>query len=307
MTSRSGINDRSSKITALCAAGSAYLVWGVVGLYFHHVTDFVEPRTLLAHRIIWSLVFVSSILFFRGDLRMMFLALRDRRLAVGLLITCVLIAINWIVFIEASHRGQLVAASLGYFLTPLMNVLLGVVVLGERLRPIQIISLLFAAAGVGWLIYHDSNDLWIAAALMLSFGFYGLLRKRLKVGPIVGLGVETLLLLPVAIGYIAIAPHYGAPLPPAGAYWLLVAAGVITAIPLILFAYAVPRVQLSTMGILQFISPSVQFLVATLILREQFSSNRLVSFAMIWLGLVLFSIDSYRAFRARSLVDRLPA
>lgn len=301
-------HDRRTKTNALLCAGSAYLIWGVVGWYFKILTrdHGVAPFTLLAHRVVWSLAFVVILLTVRRELGEMLAAFRNRRLLIGLTITSLLVATNWITFIYAAGHGKLKEASLGYFLTPIMNVILGVVVLRESLRGAQVVSVVLAAIGVGAMVFDHANDVWIPLSLMFSWSFYALLRKRFVVSPVVGLGVETAVLLPLAVGYIAYV-QVTAPMSFAfSTYSLLMTAGVITAIPLILFAAGARHLQMITIGLLQYIGPTVQFLIAVVALHEPVSRAELVSFLLIWIGLIVFSADSYRAFRAKSLAITLP-
>lgn len=300
--------DRAVKTNALLCAGSAYLIWGVVGWYFKIITrdHGVAPFTLLAHRVVWSLVFVVILLALRRELPQMLAAFRNRRLLGGLTITSILVAINWITFIYAAGHGKLKEASLGYFLTPIMNVILGVVVLRESMRTAQTVAVVLAAVGVTAMVFDHANDVWIPLSLMISWSFYALLRKQYVVSPIVGLGVETAVLLPLAIGYIAYLQVQQPVSFAISTYSLLMAAGVITAIPLILFAAGARHLQMITIGLLQYIGPAVQFLIAVLILKESVSRVEMLSFVCIWIGLIVFSLDSYRAFRARSLAATLP-
>jgi chloramphenicol-sensitive protein RarD len=300
-------HDRRVKTNALLCAGSAYLIWGVVGWYFKILTrdHGVLPFTLLAHRVVWSLVFVVVLLTVRRELPQMLAAFCSRRLLIGLTITSILVAINWITFIYAAGNGKLKEASLGYFLTPIMNVILGVVVLRESMRTAQAIAVGLAAIGVGAMVFDHANDVWIPLSLMVSWSFYALLRKQFVVNPIVGLGIETAVLLPLALAYIVYLQIQKPVTFATSTYSLLMAAGVITAVPLILFAMGARHLQMITIGLLQYIGPTVQFLIAVLILNETVTRVEMTSFIFIWIGLIVFSIDSYRAFRARSLLATL--
>ena len=256
---------------------------------------------------IWSLAFVALILALRRQLSEMWQALRTPRLMGPLAVSSVLIAINWIVFIYAAHTGRLVQASLGYFLTPLLSVLLGVALLGERLRRGQLVAIVVASVGVAIISYLKLNSLWIPLGLMVSFSLYGLLRKRIVIGPIVGLGVETAVLAPFALAYIAFDPgSHPTAIPPA-AHALLVSAGIVTAIPLMLFAYAARRLRLITIGLLQYAGPTVQLVVARFVAHESISAIELGGFIIIWIGLILFSVDSARAYRRDVMRGRAEA
>ncbi len=282
---------------AVLAGCTAYLIWGVVGGFFAYVTRFVSPLTLLSHRVIWSVAFVFCLLVFLRQTTPFFAAFRSPRMVGLLAITSVLVCINWLVFIYAASVGKLVPASLGYFLTPIMNVLLGVVVLKERLRGLQVLAVCCAAVGVGLLMFFKAQTLWIPFSLMITWSFYALLRKQIKISPIVGLGVETTLLLPLAVGYVIYSHGFAGVTVSAHVYPMLIAAGVITAIPLMLFAFAARQLKLSTLGLMQYIGPTVQFAVAILFLNETVSWQQVASFSFIWAGLIVFSADSYRSGR----------
>lgn len=302
------VDAPSVKTNALLCVGSAYLIWGVVGWYFKILTrdHGVEAFTLLAHRAVWSLVFVAILLAVRGQLRQMLAVFANSKLVLCLAITSVLVATNWVTFIYAAGHERLKEASIGYFLTPIMNVLLGVVVLRESMRLGQTIAVLLAALGVGTMVYSHAQAVWIPIIIMLTWSFYALLRKRLVVNPVVGFGVETAILLPLALAYLTYVQVREPTTFAASTYSLLMAAGVITAVPLILFAAGARHLQMITIGLLQYIGPTVQLLIAVVALREQVTRVEWISFGSIWLGLIVFSIDSYRAFRARALPVTLP-
>jgi chloramphenicol-sensitive protein RarD len=209
-----------------------------------------------------------------------------------------MIAINWFVFLWAVTNRQVVQAGLGYFINPLVSVLLGMVFLRERLRPAQAAALLLAAAGVLVQVVARGSFPWVALSLAWSFGFYALLRKTAPVGPLVGLFVETALLVPLA-AYFAMGFSLGADAVAVtpGTYGLLAASGVITAVPLILFATAARRLTMATLGFMQFLSPSCQLLLAVFAFREPFTKWHLLSFGLIWLALALYCIEAFRAYR----------
>lgn len=278
------------------AAGfAAYLCWGFFPLFFKALAH-VPPIVVLAHRIAWSAVFVALLLTGQQRWREVVATLRSHRALATLAGSTVMIAANWFVFIWAIANRHAVEAGLGYFINPLMNVLLGIVFLRERLRAGQAGALLLAAAGVLVQVFALDHFPWVALSLAVSFALYALLRKVTPAGPLVGLFVETALLLPPALYFIAATT--GRSEFSDGTYALLASSGVLTAVPLLLFATAARRVRLSTMGFLQFLSPTCQLLLAVFAFHEPFTRWHGVSFGLIWAGLVMYTVDSVRGYRA---------
>jgi chloramphenicol-sensitive protein RarD len=271
---------------------AAYLAWGFLPIYFKALRG-VPALEVLAHRVVWSVALLGVVVLVarRGP------ALRDalspRRRGV-LAATAVLIAANWLIYIWAVQTGHVVEASLGYFVNPLVNVLLGVAFLGETLSRPQRIALALAAAGVLALVLRLGAFPWISLLLALSFGLYGLLRKRAAVDPLAGLLAETALLAPLALGFLVFRGLRGtgacgsAP----GPTLLLALAGVITALPLVWFAVGVQRLRLSTMGLIQYVAPTGQFLLGVVLYREPFTRAHAVAFALIWSSLALYTADA---------------
>ena len=273
----------------------AYTLWGVFPIYFRAVAH-VAPLGVLCHRIIWSVLFLGLVISFRQEWRPIAQVVRNRRKLLLLLSGAVLIALNWLIFIYAVGSGQTLQASLGYFINPLFSIALGMCFLGERLRRWQWIAVLIAMAAVLLLAVHGGGFPWIAVSLAVSFGLYGLVRKTVDVNSLHGLLVETALLLPIAVLLLAIMPS--ANLSPAT--WLLLSlSGVITAVPLLLFGVAVRRLPLSTLGFLQYVGPTLQFLLAICLFHEPISRIKLVSFALCWLAIVVYLADS--------ILNKLPA
>jgi chloramphenicol-sensitive protein RarD len=276
----------------LLAAIGAYSLWGLLPLFFrllHHV-DAIE---IVTQRVLWSLLLILAILAARGTLPAFMATLRNPRLAVPLGGSAVMIAINWLTYVWAVNSDHVVAASLGYFLNPLVNVVLGVLVLKEKLRRGQIAAIGVAAIGVAILAASAVTTLWISLTLAFSFAFYGLLRKLTPVAPMTGLGVETALLTPLAIAYLVWESGHGgvgfgqdAPTTA-----LLVLAGGVTTVPLVLFAMAARRLPMATLGLMQYIAPTLQFLCGVLLLGETLSTGQMASFGLIWVGLILFASD----------------
>lgn len=277
----------------------AYLIWGFFPAYFKALAG-VPPLQVVCHRIVWSVLFLWLIIVWRGRWRAIRDALHDRRAVALLTVSALLIATNWLVFIIAVGHAQVIQSSLGYFITPFVSVLLGFLFFQEHLRRLQLVSLLLAAAGVLLLTVQYGRFPWIAMVLALTFGSYGLFRKVVTVDSLTGLTVETLLLGPAALGYLLFASWQGTSAflaHGAQTVTLLVLAGVATAVPLLLFASAARRLRLATIGFLQYITPSLQFLLAVLLYKEPFTRAHLFSFLFIWSGLCCYSYDAWRGMR----------
>ena len=287
------------------AAIAAYGLWGLLPIFFkllHHV----GPVEIVAQRVLWSLILITLLIAVRTGMGALTAVLRDRCVMRALAVSAVMIAANWLTYVWAVNSGHVIAASLGYFLNPLVNVALGVLVLKERLRRGQMIALAVAALGVAILATAALQTLWISVTLAVSFAFYGLVRKVTPVAPMAGLGAETLLLTPLALGWLAwIAMQgtlaFGQDAPTTA---LLIAAGAVTTVPLILFAVAAQRLPMATLGLLQYLAPTMQFLCGILLFGETLSRGQIVSFGLIWLGLILFAADSYRAARQNQVGGR---
>jgi chloramphenicol-sensitive protein RarD len=280
---------------------ASYLWWGGVAVYFKAVAS-VPPLEVLAHRVVWSVLLLGGLLAMRGQVAVAVRAMADRRTQLTLLGTTALIAVNWLVFIYAVGSGRIMQASLGYFINPLVNVVLGFVFLRERLRPWQVVSVALAAAGVCWNVYHVGHLPWIALTLAFTFGFYGLLRKIVRIDALAGLAVETTMLAPLAVGYVGYLMFAGRSTF-GGQSWamdlLLIAAGPVTALPLLWFTNAARRVRMMTLGFMQYLAPTGQFLLATLVYRETMRPGLAGCFALIWAGLIIYTADAWRASRVR--------
>ncbi|HEX2769599.1 MAG TPA: EamA family transporter RarD [Geobacteraceae bacterium] len=272
---------------------AAYLFWGFFPLFFKWVAH-VPPLEVLAHRIVWSLItllFPLAAIKGWGKVRA---TLTNRKALIILCATTILISTNWFVFIFAVDRGQVLQSSFGYFINPLVSVLLGFLFLGERLRRVQVLSLALAIVGVIVLTVRLGSAPWIALVLAISFALYGLLRKIVPADALTGLAVETLLLFPAASGYILYLGVTGKgafPSTTLGDNILLPLAGVITAIPLLWFSAAARLLRLATIGFMQYITPTIHFLLAVLAFGEPFTRTHLAGFACIWAGLLLYSYD----------------
>ncbi len=275
---------------------TAFCFWGLVPIYFKAVSS-VPALEVLAHRVVWSVVVLGVVLTVQRRWREVIAAVTHWRTLGILAITTVLIGGNWYIFIWAVNNDQVLQASLGYFINPLVNVFLGVVFLGERLSRAGKAAVALAAVGVGWLTVLGGELPWISLVLAFSFGLYGLLRKITPVKPVPGLMVETALMLPAALVFLAATASHG------GLYFgtgsvrldvLLVAAGIVTALPLLWFTAATRLLPLSTMGFIQYLAPTLQFLLAVLVFGEPLTGERLVAFAFIWAALAIFTFDQLR-------------
>ncbi|MGN0863924.1 MAG: EamA family transporter RarD [Stenotrophomonas koreensis] len=294
-------DDQSRK--GLLAAALAFVIWGLFPLYWH-LLKAVPSDQIIAHRIVWSAVLLCVLLCARQGLQWLRTILASPRTFWLLGAASLLIGANWSLYIWAVNAGHVVETSLGYFINPLLSVLLGVLVLGERLRRPQWLAVGIAALGVIWLTWQTGRAPWIAIGLSATFGVYGLLRKLVKVEPVAGIGLESLFLLLPALGWLlwVEAGHGGAFFSGSwgpGVMSLLVLAGAVSAVPLIAFTYGVQRVPLSTVGLLQYIGPTLQFLTGILFFREPFGPDRLVGFACIWAALLIFAADGWRVSRRR--------
>jgi len=285
------------------AAASCYFTWGLVPLYWKQLAV-VDPLELIAHRHVWSLVFLLGVLAAQGGFASVRAALAGPRAIAINFLGAALLTGNWLVYVWGVNTGHVIETSLGYFLVPLVNVAAGRFLLHEHLRRVQWIAIGGATAGVALMIFQLGRPPWIAFALAGTWGAYSLMRKRSPLGPLTGLTVETLLLAPCAIAFLLWRFHSGAGAlgrVDARTHALILSSGVITAIPLLLFAYGARRIRLSTLGLLQYLAPTVQFLLGVFVFHEAFTPDRAVSFAFIWGGLVLYTADNLLAQRRAAL------
>ncbi len=274
----------------------AYVLWGAFPLYFHALAD-ISAAEILAHRIVWSLAFVALLLLAMRRWAWVKDAFSSPK--VLLIFTCssFLIAVNWGTYVYAIVSGRTLEASLGYFINPLMSIALGSVFLKERLRPVQYAAVALAAVGVAWITWQTGNAPWLGLALAGSFALYGLVRKVAPLPSLEGLALETVILTPIALGYLACLAAEGNlafASASSGTQWLLAAAGPITCIPLLLFAGGVRRIPYSVVGIIQYTSPTIVFLIATFWFKEPFSLTLFIGFVIIWCSVALFAGDSVR-------------
>ena len=273
----------------ILSAALAFLCWGLFPIYFHALGD-VPPMQILAHRVLWSLGFLLVVLLVLRQWKWLALV-RQPKVFWSFVASSFLLSANWLVYIWAVKNGHVLDASLGYFINPLVNIMFGYLLLKERMRPAQWCAI--AALGVAWLTWQAGSVPWIALFLAASFGGYGLLRKTAALGALEGLSFETMVLFPFAAGYVVWLTMHGENAflnaPSDTTRWLLVAAGPTTAIPLLLFASGARKIPLSILGLLQYLSPTLQFLLGVWLFHEAFNSTRAVGFVMIWAALALFA------------------
>jgi chloramphenicol-sensitive protein RarD len=294
------LSEQQQKLykTGLVYALMSYATWGVFPLYWKLLLH-VPPTQILAHRIVWSLFFLFLILLWSRNKLFIHYLSSPRTLGI-LILTGALIGSNWFIYIYAVNNNHIVDASLGYYINPMVNVLLGVVFLKERLSRIQLIALAFAFAGVSFLTFHYGRLPVISLVLAFSFGLYGLLRKKANLKSMPGLMVETLLLAPVALWYLwnvnthgtGVFSHYSTLTDV-----LLVLGGPVTALPLFWFGIAATRIPLSTLGFVQYLSPTFQLLIGIFIFSEPFDLAYLISFGLVWTGLILYTYSVIHAMK----------
>lgn len=280
--------------TGILYACTAYFIWGLLPLYLKALKH-VPALEILMHRMVWSLVFLAVVLALKKHWGWIKPALTDRKVVMRFVASAGVLSINWFIYIWAVNAGRVVDASLGYFINPLVNVMFGYFLLHERLRPAQWAAISVAAAGVLWLTVQAGQLPWIGLLLAASFGTYGLLRKTASLGALEGLSLETLLLTPFALAWLGWLVGHGQSgfvNGDAHTHWLLIAAGPITAIPLLLFAAGARRIPMSLLGLLQYIGPTLQMGLGVFLWHEPFGQGKLIGFALIWSALLLYTLEN---------------
>jgi chloramphenicol-sensitive protein RarD len=290
-----GADAAASTRSGVSAALLAYGLWGFLPILFHALGN-VSSFGIVAYRTTFSLVLVGLILAIAGKFGEVRMVLADGQKMRRIGLSAVLLAVNWLIYVWAVETGNVLEASFGYFINPLVNIAIGMVMLGERQNRMQTMAIAIAIVAIAIQAVGIGHIPYIALSLAFSFGFYGYFRKTVKATSTTGLFAETLVIAPVALGYIvySFATGGGAPLGDPLTLLLLILTGPATAVPLLLFAYAVQRLRLTTIGMFQYIAPSIQFLLAITYFGEELNSMRLLSFGLIWLSLLVFSYDSYR-------------
>jgi chloramphenicol-sensitive protein RarD len=277
---------------------TVYVLWGFFPIYWKLLSR-VPALQLLGHRIVWSFLLLLSVIFIIKQWNEFRAALNARTFRIYL-IAALLIGINWLTYVWAVNAGFIVETSLGYFINPLLSVLMGVLFLGERLRTMQWIPVALATIGVTYLTFVYGQPPWIALLLAFTFGFYGLVKKLAPLGSVHGLTLETGILFLPALAYLGIVQadntaaflHSGI-----ASDLLMIGAGLVTTIPLLMFAFAAKQIPLTMIGILQYIAPTIQFLIGVFIYKETFDQSRLTGFSIVWLALIIFWVENYLANR----------
>lgn len=299
---------KKHQTTALIAGIAAFLTWGLIPGYWKLLKGVPAPE-ILAHRFVWTSLFLVALLTWQGRWTEVKNILQSRRATVYCIASGVAIAGNWFFFIFAVLTNRVLETSLGYFMTPLMNVLLGAIFLRERLTRLQVLSVLLAVAGVIYLAVGYGRLPWIALTLCASFGFYGLLRKKSGTPAVPGLFLETVSLFPIAVAYLLLVrSHDRAFFGPGNLYTsvLLISTGVVTAIPLFWFGYAARYLRLTTVGFLQYLSPTGSFFLGVFAYHEPFTRGHLITFSLIWIALAIFTweaITQWRSSRMRKTLE----
>jgi len=291
--------ERSEYSLGLLFGFSSYILWGLFPLYWP-LLEPAGPLEIVAHRAVWTLVFCAVVLVVLKQMRTTIAILKNPRVMLGLLSTTVLISINWITYIWATNNGHVVEAALGYYINPLIIIAFGVILLREKMRPLQWVAVAIASIGVLILTLDYGRLPWVAIALATSWGTYGLIKKKLGLGALEGLAIETLIsLIPYSIYLFTLARNGTGQF---GANWglttLLISAGAITAIPLLLFNGSTTRLPYSTIGLLQYITPTIQFSIGVWVRHEDMPAARWVGFVVIWMALVTLGTDLVKSSRA---------
>ena len=285
-------------LKGIAAAGTAFTLWGVFPAYLRLMQQ-VPPLEILSHRVLWSVAFLMAVLGLRRQWDWLAAVRARPRIVLSFVASAGMLGTNWVVYIWAVNAGHVIDASLGYFITPLFNVLFGIA-LGERLRAVQWMSVGLAAGGVAWLTVSAGELPWIGLVIAITFSLYGVIRKTASLGALEGLSVETLVMLPAAAAFLLV-PGSGSSHAfgtEAHITALLLSAGPVTAVPLLLFAYGARRIPLSVVGLLQYIGPSIQLMLGVWLYGEPFGGARALGFVLIWAGLVLYSAEGlWRGWR----------
>ncbi|KZE82154.1 EamA family transporter RarD [Paenibacillus elgii] len=274
----------------------AYLAWGLLPLFWKTFIS-VSSGEILGHRVVWSFVFVALLLLIGGRWKALKSAFSERKNVLPMVGCSLLISLNWLIYIWAVNHDRVVETSLGYYINPLISVLLGVCFLGERLRAVQWTAMVLATAGVTVLTFSYGSVPWVSLALAMSFGVYGLVKKKMQLEPMVSLAGETIVVLPVAAVYLLVVGMTGQSTTSSlstGYQLLLATSGVATALPLLWFAKAAQRLSLTTVGFLQYLAPTISLILGVTLYNEPFTTVHLISFCLIWSALLLFTLSSLK-------------
>lgn len=296
MKSQQEVTDTHNKMTGIWYAVAAFSLWGILPIYWKTLKH-VAALQILAHRFVWSFVFVAILITCFGLWNNLKAVVKERNKLLAAVACSVLVCVNWGIYIWAVNAGHIVDSSLGYYINPLFSVCLGMLVLRERLNFWQLTALVIAAVGVLIIAFQYEKVPWIALSLAISFGLYGLVKKMANIESVIGLTLETLILTPVALGYLLWLQHKGVGAFGNSPLWvtlLLAGAGIVTAIPLLWFARATQRVPLSIVGFTQYLTPTMMLLLGLFLYHETFSLVQLIGFVFIWCALALFSSSNLK-------------
>lgn len=294
--------DKTGPWSGLIPGTSAFLIWGLCPVYWK-VISHVPALETITHRIVWSFFFLLPVILFQGNATVLIRTLKSPRILGQLLVTTLLVASNWLIFIWAVNNDLILQTSLGYYINPLVNVLFGTIFLKEKLRRFQVLAVLIAGNGVLYLTWQYGVFPWIAILLAMTFGSYALIRKMLDLDPAVGLAVETLILTLPGLAYLFWLEQKGTASffhVSARTDFFLIGTALVTALPLLLFNMGARRLRLTTIGFLQYLAPSVTFILAVFVYKEPLSGHQLTAFVLIWIALGIYTLDSTRSFREKS-------
>ncbi|PAV31452.1 protein RarD [Virgibacillus profundi] len=291
--------DKNQEKLGILYTATAYILWGFLPIYWKLV-DRVPAGEILAHRIVWSFIFmlliVSILRKWSPFIQECKVILKDRNKLIGISAASILISINWLTFIWAVNSDHVIQASLGYYINPLVSILLGIIVLKEKLTRRQVISFILAAAGVFYLTFSFGVFPWISILLALSFGFYGLLKKMVDISAMFGLTIETMIVTPIAAIYLFTLPEsvFTFDTAMSSTNLLLIGAGVVTAVPLLLFASGAKQIPLAMVGFLQYFAPTLMLILGVFLYNETFTMAHFIAFAFIWTALIIYMGSAYK-------------
>ncbi|ASK61998.1 protein RarD [Virgibacillus phasianinus] len=291
--------EQSDEKIGIIYTASSYLLWGFLPIYWKLIQE-VPAGEILAHRIIWSFLFMVAVVLlsrkWRAFMHECKVIIKDKRKLIGISLASITISLNWLTYIWAVNSGHVIQASLGYYINPLVSILLGIIVLNESLTRRQLLSFILAGAAVIYLTFSYGVFPWVALSLAFSFGLYGLLKKMVDISVMFGLAIETMIVTPLALIYVPVFTDntfvHNDML--SGTNLLLIGAGIATAIPLLLFASGAKKIPLSMVGFLQYIAPTIMLILGVFLYHETFSLSHLVSFSLIWVALIIYMGSSYR-------------
>jgi len=304
------MEEQKQKVIGVWNGVFAYLIWGVLPLYWNAL-DVVPSEEILAHRIFWSFLIMIVVLLFlkkwKTFLKDLIIITKNKRLLFSVILSGILISGNWLIYIWAVNHNHVLETSLGYYSNPLVSILLGIIFLKERLSLPQVSSFVLATIGVMVLTFQYGKFPWVALSLAISFGLYGLVKKKVNLSSTTGLTVETMVVTPLAIAfllsqYIAGTGKFGQL--SISTDLLLMGTGVVTAIPLLLFAEAAKRIPLSMLGFIQYISPTITLCLGVFLFHEQFSKTHIIAFSLIWLALIIYSLSNAKRIRIFQAKER---